>query len=320
MSRLIPDLPISAYLDEPDHFWDRPEASRQEPHWILDDDEKKLFEKKVTEGGKLSKIQREVGRWAWTNFGGKALGINPYLGIIEEVGELSKAVLKKSQGIRGSSEKHDSDAVDAIGDIMIYLMNYLNANRQDISEPYSKTWYDKGLVSETGLREGDCKSLVVWLAVDVAAIPSEVWPANSLDRIVPLLTHLQIISGFYGRTLLSITEETWRTVGKRNWVEDPLSGGGHTHRESESEVSSDQVVTQIPLSLEDVPPGSFINIIGGDTGWRSILLASRSGVVVLGTDDSSPAYCAYSWEDLQNLGATIKRPGEDWQLCSKAES
>lgn len=47
--------------------------------------------------------------------------VHQVLGVAEETGELSHAVLKMEQGIRGDEEKHMLDAQDAIGDIVIYL-------------------------------------------------------------------------------------------------------------------------------------------------------------------------------------------------------
>jgi NTP pyrophosphatase (non-canonical NTP hydrolase) len=74
----------------------------------------------------ISEIQKLVGEWADRNFPSDENHGRMYcaLGVAEESGELAHAVLKREQGIRGTAEKHDDDAKDAIGDISIYLMHF----------------------------------------------------------------------------------------------------------------------------------------------------------------------------------------------------
>jgi NTP pyrophosphatase (non-canonical NTP hydrolase) len=62
------------------------------------------------------------------------------LGLVEEVGELAHAHLKASQGIRGTSLKHRDDAIDAIGDIIIYLASYCNTNGYDLEQCLISAW------------------------------------------------------------------------------------------------------------------------------------------------------------------------------------
>jgi NTP pyrophosphatase (non-canonical NTP hydrolase) len=56
------------------------------------------------------------------------------MGVVEEVGELSHAMLKQSQGIRGSYELHESEMEDAVGDILIYLTGFCSAKGWDMAE------------------------------------------------------------------------------------------------------------------------------------------------------------------------------------------
>jgi len=71
----------------------------------------------------IPSIQTEVGTWATKNFGADRPAYQRLLGAMEELGELSHAHLKEEQNIRGT-EDHVADAKDAIGDIVIYLMDY----------------------------------------------------------------------------------------------------------------------------------------------------------------------------------------------------
>lgn len=64
----------------------------------------------------------------------------PILGLSEEVGELAHAILKKSQGIRGSTEHHDAKAKDAIGDIVVFLCSVCSANGWDLQELVEAAW------------------------------------------------------------------------------------------------------------------------------------------------------------------------------------
>lgn len=74
----------------------------------------------------ITEIQKAVGEWADKNFPSEESRgrLRCALGVAEESGELAHAVLKRDQGIRGTAKKHDADAKDAIGDIVIYLMDF----------------------------------------------------------------------------------------------------------------------------------------------------------------------------------------------------
>lgn len=89
----------------------------------------------------LPNFQNELGAWlARQPFGLDQESWQPLLGIQEEVGELSHAHLKESQGIRGSAEKHQAAARDAVGDIMVYLAGYCHARGWSLQECLEKAW------------------------------------------------------------------------------------------------------------------------------------------------------------------------------------
>lgn len=62
----------------------------------------------------------------------------PFAGMVEELGELAHAILKKRQGIR-TNEDHDADAKDAYADLRIYGLDF--CNRMD--------WWDEQVVEDT---------------------------------------------------------------------------------------------------------------------------------------------------------------------------
>lgn len=85
----------------------------------------------------LAYIQKQVHEWRKYNFPNSG-DLHQFLGVVEEVGELSHAILKMAQGIRG--DKHEEEARDAVGDIMIYLMNFCSENGWDLEEIIEETW------------------------------------------------------------------------------------------------------------------------------------------------------------------------------------
>jgi len=85
----------------------------------------------------LSSMQRDVHEWKKRNFPNSG-DLHQFLGVVEEVGELAHAILKLQQGIRG--DKHVAEARDAVGDIMIFLMNFCSENGWDLREILIDTW------------------------------------------------------------------------------------------------------------------------------------------------------------------------------------
>lgn len=87
----------------------------------------------------FDQLQTEVGAWAQRNFGDQPAD-NPLLGVVEEVGELAHAVLKRKQGIRGTDEQHLAAERDAIGDILIYLADYCGRRGFTLDAIVTDTW------------------------------------------------------------------------------------------------------------------------------------------------------------------------------------
>jgi len=79
--------------------------------------------------------------WSIKNFG-KQDPYLPLLGIVEEVGELCHAHLKMKQRIRGHKDKHEEEAKDAIGDIVIYLADYCDRMEFDLAKCIQTAWQE----------------------------------------------------------------------------------------------------------------------------------------------------------------------------------
>jgi NTP pyrophosphatase (non-canonical NTP hydrolase) len=87
----------------------------------------------------LRSTQNRLRAWANYNFP-NAPSWQPLLGVGEEMGELFHAFLKRSQGIRGTVEEHRAAERDAIGDLLIYLMDFANREDHDIQECLEGAW------------------------------------------------------------------------------------------------------------------------------------------------------------------------------------
>jgi NTP pyrophosphatase (non-canonical NTP hydrolase) len=88
----------------------------------------------------MREIQLENAIWVAKNFGEKKNPERALLGVVEEVGELAHSQLKMMQGIRGTKEEHIANAKDAVGDIVIYLMDYCNGMGFDFHTCVEETW------------------------------------------------------------------------------------------------------------------------------------------------------------------------------------
>jgi len=98
----------------------------------------------------LPVIQDAVAAWSQKNFGdqvSKVTGVSlhslaPLLGIVEEVGELTHAVLKRHQGIRGMDvpEVYEKARDDALADILVYLCDFAAREGVDLMGVLASTW------------------------------------------------------------------------------------------------------------------------------------------------------------------------------------
>ena len=87
----------------------------------------------------LRDFQKAVVEWAAYNFGNQDKE-EPFLGLVEEMGELSHAFLKLRQGIRGDVNDHLDEIRDAIGDWVIFCAAFCDKMGLDLEDCISKTW------------------------------------------------------------------------------------------------------------------------------------------------------------------------------------
>jgi len=89
----------------------------------------------------LREIQDAQAQWQLRNFGPQEWNA-AFLGMVEEMGELSHAFLKQTQGIRGTFEEHEAAAQDAVGDLLIFTLALCNARGWSAQAILEKTWGD----------------------------------------------------------------------------------------------------------------------------------------------------------------------------------
>lgn len=88
-------------------------------------------------------LQQTWKEWSTRNFGPSfqpvpGMPYRPLIGMMEELGELAHAHLKKEQNIR-LNEDHEGNAKDSIGDLFMFMMDYCNGRGWDIEEIITKT-------------------------------------------------------------------------------------------------------------------------------------------------------------------------------------
>ena len=87
----------------------------------------------------LRQLQAEVAAWTEHNFPGK-LPYQPFLGALEELGELAHSYLKAEQGIRGTPTEHYCAKVDALGGVIIFLADYAEQNEISLQAAVEQVW------------------------------------------------------------------------------------------------------------------------------------------------------------------------------------
>lgn len=84
-------------------------------------------------------LQSQVGEWSRRNFPNNTPD-NPFLGVVEEVGELAHSLLKLRQGIRGTTEEHIEAAKDAVGDTLVYMADFCERQGWDMQLIIEEVW------------------------------------------------------------------------------------------------------------------------------------------------------------------------------------
>lgn len=146
-------------------------------------------------------LENEVGEWAARNFDFHG----PQLGMGEEVGELTHAILKNKQGIRKSDQIREL-VKDALADATVFLLHlkYLTRTQQRPTD-----WEEIHLLQIGRLMQ---------LAGSIIQAPNT---PELHDRFNLMLEDTAKLFGF---NLFEITNDVWQEVSKRDWRKFPKNG------------------------------------------------------------------------------------------------
>lgn len=180
-------------------------------------------------------LQEQIWAWQLTNFGVSPIS-HPLLGMCEEAGELVHAVLKMSQGIRGSESDHADAIKDALGDILIYLIDFFRRCQLGFVHPLCEFFlYPPSFQTHT-MQDLEALALHVYLAVanlctaaekvfyvDQPLLKSYHIEVKECTAIV--LQDVQGVAGVLGFPAYHCLTDTWeKVVSKRDWKVNPQSG------------------------------------------------------------------------------------------------
>lgn len=164
----------------------------------------------------INELAVQVGSWSRKNFGGQE-SWKPLLGMIEEVGELAEVVHLKNK---------DEEVADALGDIMIYMADYLHRSEIMIDpqltkiENRDKTRPGPNLIPDVMnalfVHVGRISHSHLKLAQNIRQNEEhDVVRRRSLGRLV---ANLRFLAQHKGMSLDKVTRETWQKVSKRDWT------------------------------------------------------------------------------------------------------
>lgn len=87
----------------------------------------------------LETLQAESHEWRKKNFGDYT-DADQFEGVVEELGELAKARLKRRQMIRGGEQFWIDQERDAVADITIFLAGYCQARGFSYAKTVDRVW------------------------------------------------------------------------------------------------------------------------------------------------------------------------------------
>lgn len=192
----------------------------------------------------IRELTPQVGAWSAYNFPNNQPD-HAILGLYEEFGELSHAVLKSQQGIRGTPESHREAGIDALCDMSIYLMDFMyraapDSCRDLFVDAAVDLMVDERVIGKSGNRRSSEDSRVDsavsmhmlgrsigFMSIGTLALyGSDFAAATKLYMATPAAI-LLILEGFaediYGVDLSDELRKTWDKVKARDWQKNPTN-------------------------------------------------------------------------------------------------
>jgi NTP pyrophosphatase (non-canonical NTP hydrolase) len=87
----------------------------------------------------LDTIQLQHRRWIEHNFPGQT-EFQAFMGMVEEMGELSHHLLKREQNIRGRNVNHEREIRDACADLVIFMMGLADVEGFSLLNAINEAW------------------------------------------------------------------------------------------------------------------------------------------------------------------------------------
>jgi len=84
----------------------------------------------------LEEAQIRLGEWSREQFGDQG-SINPFLGMVEEMGEMTRIILKRRQDIR-QEELAEEDLGRELADVMIYALDFAEREGFTLADPFEE--------------------------------------------------------------------------------------------------------------------------------------------------------------------------------------
>lgn len=189
----------------------------------------------------IRKIHPKYISWVEDNF----TFWSPFDGMVEELGELAHVYLKLGQGIRNKTEE---DAIDAVCDIVVFMMHYcymrnipfdvvwLKASHLglgDIIHDYTITTPIQGIAAFTAATAAfllETAKLRRFIQVQLTAIESHVvhrqdttkYEEEYLAKIIAAINYwIRVCEKDFGEEFLKVLND----VIARDWIKDPITGG-----------------------------------------------------------------------------------------------
>lgn len=172
----------------------------------------------------INDMQQEQHAWAVKNFGPPKLRW-PALGVFEELGELAHWWLKQEQGIRGTPEDCIAKKKDAIGDCVIFALEYCSLQRWQVSSILPE---HELTLAELQEHAKGCAPNWGFVADALHLLYNEDqhrqfhWSYSDMSQ---LFFNLAVLCNEQGWSLQDIAVETWTRVRARDWTKNKQNGG-----------------------------------------------------------------------------------------------
>lgn len=215
----------------------------------------------------MRRVATAVGVWASAQFGA---GCSPQqidnclMGLLEETGEFTHAVLKMQQGIRGTPEEHKEAMKDAVADICVFLADLCERQSLDLGAAYEQA-LTRPRDTTIQLPE-NLRVMCFTLSSNIGKlrdglIHRQVGGGSIYDQLNVILWVCNSFTyAMFGEPLWQVVERIWsEEVAKRDWKANAATGEASVApTPAEPEVDA-------PLCYED------------ESGWRVSIDADLVG-------------------------------------------